>query len=201
MNKLRRQPFVSIILVAVNVFVFLICSFTGDLLYDCGDLSLWGVLGQGQYWRVISSVFLHGDISHLFNNMVILFFLGSMIEKELGHGAYTALFFLSGIGGSLLSLYHKYLSASMVGSIGASGAIFGLDGALLAMVLFLPGYRREVSITRVLLMIVLSLYNGYGVRNIDNAAHLGGLLAGFAVGSVICLIKRKRRKGNYHIEY
>lgn len=201
MSKWKQQPFISIILVVLNAVIYLLCVLYGDSLYNLGDLSLWGVLAEGQYWRIVSAVFLHADISHIFNNMVILFFLGGMIEKELGHAAYTVLFFLSGIGGNLLSLYQKYLSLSMVGSIGASGAIFGLDGALFSMVLFLPGYRKTVSITRVLLMIILSLYNGFGVENIDNAAHIGGLLAGFVAGSIICLIKRRYRKEDYHIEY
>lgn len=201
MNRWKQQPYVSIILVVLNAAIYLLCILYGDFLYDLGDLTLWGVLAEGQYWRIVSAVFLHADISHIFNNMVILFFLGGMIEKELGHTVYTVLFFLSGIGGNLLSLCYKYLTLSGVGSIGASGAIFGLDGALLSMVLFLPGYRKTVSITRVLLMIMLSLYNGFSGQNIDNAAHIGGLLAGFAVGSMICLIKRRRRKENYRIEY
>lgn len=201
MSKWKQQPYVSVILVVLNAVIYLLCNFYGDFLYNLGDLTLWGVLAEGQYWRIVSSVFLHADIGHIFNNMVILFFLGGMIEKELGHTAYTILFFLSGIGGNLLSLCYKYLTLSTVGSIGASGAIFGLDGGLLAMVLFLPGYRKTVSLTRVLLMIILSLYNGFGGQNIDNAAHLGGLVAGFAAGSVICLVKRRRRKENYRIEY
>lgn len=139
-------------------------------------------------------MFLHVNISHIFNNMLILFFLGGMIEKEIGHIRFVILYFLSGLSGSLLSLYVKVWNGDMSGSVGASGAIFGLDGVLLSMVLFRGKEMENVSLPRVLLMILLSLYSGYTGGNIDNAAHVGGLLAGFTAGSVMCLVQRKKNR-------
>ena len=201
MNGSKRLPFASGFLVIINVLVFLACIFTDGALYDVGILNVWGVLMQKEYGRILWAMFLHGSVSHIFNNMLILFFLGAMIEKEIGHLWFSLIYFLSGIGGNLLSLYVKILTGDTVGSIGASGAVFGLDGVLLSLVLFSGRQMENVTPVRVLLMIILSLFSGYTGGNIDNAAHIGGLLIGFAVGSVVCIVRRKmsmrnRQRGN-----
>ena len=192
MSRWKQQPFVSGALVIVNVIVYIVCMFTGDVLYDRGDLNVISVLVNGEYGRILWSMFLHVDRSHLFNNMLILFFLGAMIEKEIGHIKYAFLYFLSGIGGNLLSLFAKVMTGEMVGSVGASGAVFGLDGVLLAMVLFWKEELPNVSPARVAIMIFLSLYSGFSSSNIDNAAHLGGVVVGFLAGWAVCLFQRRR---------
>ena len=190
MVKWKEVPFVSIALVATNVIVFLITQFVDGSLFEAGALNVEGVLINKQYGRFLWSMFLHAGIEHLFNNMVMLYFMGTMIEKEIGHLPYGVIYFLSGLGGGLLSLYMKLMLGNPAGSVGASGAIFGLDGLLLAMVLF---YRRPMPMVtplRVCLMIALSLYAGLTSGNIDNAAHFGGLLVGLILGALFCLIKR-----------
>ena len=190
------MPIVSGLLVVINVIVYLICTFTGNLLYNMGRLDVTSVIVNGEYGRVVWSMFLHSNISHIFNNMVILFFLGSMIEKEVGHIRYAILYFLSGIGGGALSLLYKAMTFDLSGSIGASGAVFGLDGALLALILFSGRGMSNISPNRVILMIILSLYNGFTGENIDNAAHIGGLITGFLVGIVICIIDKRKKVKN-----
>ena len=192
MKRLRTVPIVSGVLVGINVFVFLICHFS-DALYRAGIMSAYAVLEKKEYGRILWAMFLHSNIGHLFNNMVILFFLGAMIEKEIGHVRYGVLYFLSGIGANLLSLLVKALTGDMSGSIGASGAVFGLDGVLLAMV-FLSGRKmKDVTPGRVVFMVILSLYNGFNGENIDNAAHVGGLAVGFGAAAVMCIVQRMRR--------
>lgn len=190
LKNLRYLPIVSAILVGINVIVFVLCTFTGDLLYNRGELTLWGVFGQKQYLRIIWSMFLHGGTNHIFNNMLILFFLGAMIEKEVGHIRYAIFYFVSGIGGNLASLFYKWMTNEQIGSVGASGAIFGLDGVLLAMVLFSKKRMENVTPIRVVLMIVYSLYGGFTGGNVDNAAHVGGLLVGFTAGTIMCLAQK-----------
>lgn len=194
LKSLKFQPIVSTALVAVNAIVFAACHFTGDLLYSVGRLDAYSVLVRGEYGRILWSMFLHSGIDHLFNNMLILFFLGSMIEKEVGHVRYGVLYFLSGIGGNLLSLASRVLRRDPAASLGASGAVFGLDGVLLAMVLFSGRRMENVTPVRVLLMIGYSLYSGFVGHNIDNAAHVGGLLTGFVAASVICVFMRWRQR-------
>lgn len=194
MRTWKSQPFVSIALVTINAIVFVICHFTDDLLYDRGVLDLFSVMVNREYDRIIWSMFLHSGINHLFNNMLILFFMGSMIEKEVGHLGYALLYFISGIGGNLLSLWSKMANREVSASLGASGAIFGLDGVLLAMVLFSGREMENVTPLRVGFMIVYSLYSGFTSRNVDNAAHVGGLATGFVIMSVVCIWQRRRRE-------
>ena len=193
LELLRRQPVISIALVAINVVVFLLCRFSGKLLY-MGDLDAVRILRDGEYGRILWAMFLHTGMDHLFNNMLILFFLGSMIESEIGHVRYAVLYFLSGIGGNLLSLYIKVINNIFTASVGASGAIFGMDGALLAMVLFSDRRLENVTMPRVLLMIACSLYSGFVGGNIDNAAHVGGLITGFVTATAICVFQRWRHR-------
>lgn len=189
----RRLPLVSILLVAVNVIIFAICQFNEEL-YALWNQNVPDVVFDAQYGRLITAMFLHSDRYHIFNNMLILFFLGEMLEKEVGHFRFFVFYFLSGIGGNLISVFSKMLSSDWAPSIGASGAVFGLDGVLLALVLF--SGRKLVNITpvRVLLMILLSLYNGFTGSNIDNAAHVGGLLTGFALASIYCILNRIKQQ-------
>lgn len=190
MKKYKDVPIISATLVIINVIVFIICTFTGDLLYNMGELGIESVLLRKEYGRILYAMFLHGDINHIFNNMIILFFLGAMIEKEVGHFTYAVFYFLSGVGGNIISLIWKTVSLEPASSIGASGAVFGLDGVLLAMVLF-AGHRMEnVTAGRVILMITYSLYSGFTGDNIDNAAHLGGLFTGFILGFLKCMMNK-----------
>ncbi len=191
-KRFRELPIVSGALVIINVIVFLICTFTGDLLYNGGRLDIQSVFAGKEYGRIIWSLFLHSDTNHIFNNMVILFFLGAMIEKEVGHIRYAFLYFLSGIGGNILSLMVKLLTYEKAGTIGASGAVFGLDGVLLALLLFSGRQMPNVTPTRVLLMIAYSLYSGFAGANVDNAAHIGGLFTGFLAGIAVCIADRMK---------
>ncbi len=204
-DQVKSQPLVSATLSIINIVVFLVCRFTGERLYLLGAQNVPAVLLNHEYGRIIWAMFLHSDQYHLFNNVIILFFLGTMIEKEVGHVRYTVFYFLSGICGNLLSLFVKTLSADWSSSIGASGAVFGLVGVLLGLVLFSRRHLPNVTPARVLLMIALSLYSGFTGSNIDNPAHIGGLIAGFLLGSASCLAervrygkKRKNGKGDFN---
>lgn len=194
MSRWKGLPIVSGALVAMNVIVYVICLFSGGRLYAFGNLNAYDVLINKEYGRMIWAMFLHSGTSHLFSNMLILFFMGAMIEEEVGHICYLLLYFVSGIGGNLLSLFMRVVNSDMSASIGASGAVFGLDGVLLAMVLLSGRKLQSVTPTRVVAMIVLSLYSGFSGSNIDNAAHVGGLIIGFLGGCVVCILQRRRRE-------
>lgn len=194
MNRRRDLPIAGGVLVAINVIIYMVCLFTGGELYSRGSLNAYGVLIKHEYGRVLWAMFLHSGATHLFSNMLILFFMGAMIEKEVGHICYLLLYFLSGIGGNLFSLLIKVVNSDMSSSVGASGAVFGLDGVLLAMVLLSGRKMQDVTPVRVLAMIALSLYSGFSGSNIDNAAHVGGLITGFLGGCVVCILQRRRRE-------
>lgn len=192
-ERIRQLPFVSAALVAANVLVYILCLLDGQRIYGGGVLDVYDVTVRKEYLRILWAMFLHASSGHLFNNMLILFFLGAMLERETGHIRFGVFYFLSGIVGNIFSLYIKIVQSDPSASLGASGAVFGLDGVLLAMVL-LSGRRMEsVTPTRVLLMIILSLYSGFTGGNVDNAAHVGGLIAGFLAGGIMCMIDNGRK--------
>lgn len=178
------QYYFTVLFVILNIVIFLICTFTGDLLYNKGAFYVWGIVTDQEYYRLVSAVFLHYDINHLFNNMILLFFIGRIVEKYIGHSVYFIIYMLSGIGGNIISGLWESKIEQYSRSVGASGAVFGLTGALLILVIFHNGKLEEIKWQGVIVMILLSVYNGFTVENINNAAHIGGL----AVGIIITVI-------------
>ncbi len=192
---LSQQPLVSVTLVGINVILYLLCSIWGNRLYEAGYVGVQSVLTEGEYMRLLWGMFLHTDVDHLFSNMILLLFMGSMLEKEIGHLPYGIIYFTSGICGNLFSLLIRVLQWDSSVSIGASGAIFGLDGLLLVMVLMKKQGMMNITPQRVALMILLSLYSGFSGDAVDNAAHIGGLLTGIVLGFVICRLKEGATAG------
>ena len=188
LRKIQGMSYISIILIAWNVILFLICTFTGEMLYNEGGLSPASCFDDGEYYRLITAMFLHADIQHLLNNMLLLGGLGAMLEPVTGHAGFCILYFLSGLGGQAVSLIYKMLTGEWyIASIGASGAVFGLVGVLLAMSLCRMRRMPNVTWQRILIVVAYSLYSGVQAAGIDNAAHIGGFLAGVLAGFVMCL--------------
>ena len=197
MKRLKQAPLVSVTLVCVNVIIYILCIMTRGMLYQKGILDAESVIYGKEYGRILWAMFFHADTGHLFNNMLILFFLGAMLEKEVGHLWFGVLYFLSGVGGNILSLMMKVIQNDPAGSLGASGAVFGLDGVLLAIVILSNRRMESVTPIRVILMIVLSLYSGFTGGNIDNAAHVGGLIVGFLLGGMMCMVQNRKDRRTY----
>ena len=193
-GEMRRHPegipWCSAVLTAVNILVFLACQAEGDILYPEGAFSILYLIRNGEYYRLVTAMFLHADISHLANNMILLYFGGEIVEKTMGKVRYLILFFLSGICGNLLSAVYELSTGGFYESIGASGAVFGLVGALFYLVLAKKGRAAGISVQRMLLMIALSLYSGFQSVMVNNAAHLGGLLGGFILAFLLCHVGR-----------
>ena len=140
----------------------------------------------GEYFRLLTSVFLHGSLLHLMFNMYVLFVLGPTMERILGHGRFALLFVVSGLGGAAASYA---LSAPTTLSVGASGAIFGVMGALAV-----AGRRLRFDITMVLVLIAINIVIGFVFSaGIDWRAHLGGLLTGAAMAAVLVSPTGRRR--------
>ena len=196
-KRIQSMPYVGILLIACNVILFMICTFTGQLLYNKGGLSPALCLDMKQYYRLIVAMFLHADIEHLINNMLLLGGLGAMLEPEIGHGSFCVLYFAGGLGGQIASLLYKACAGEWyVVSIGASGAVYGLVGVLLAM--SLCRYRKMPTVTwqKVIIVVVFTIYSGLRTTNIDNAAHAGGFVTGTAAGLVVCLLNKLIKKSN-----
>lgn len=139
----------------------------------------------GEWYRLLTSMFLHGSVLHLLFNMYVLVALGPTLERILGHLRFLVLFVLSGLGGAALSYA---LSSPMTVSVGASGAIFGLMGALVV-----AGRRLRYDITMVVVLIAINLVIGFVFSSgIDWRAHVGGLATGAAVAAVMVVPHGRR---------
>ena len=196
-QNMKEGPWCSAVLTAANVIIFLVSYFTGDWLYDKGEFGVFYLIRSQEYYRLVTAMFLHADISHLVNNMILLYFGGEIVEKTIGGARYLVLFFVSGICGNLLSAIYELSTGLYYSSIGASGAVFGLVGGLLYLVITKKGYAARISIQRMALMIAFSLYSGFRSVMVNNAAHLGGLLSGFLITFLLCHIGRNEGRLRY----
>ena len=177
-----NTPYVTYTLLGITVLVFLL---------QLGAKSLFGydlpaVLGvkdnnlivQGQYWRLITPLFLHSTsmLLHVAFNMYALFAFGPSLERYYGHAGFTLLYFLAGFTGNVLSFIF-----SLAPSLGASTAIFGLVGAE-AVFLYrnrkLLGNQAQRALMNLLVIVVLNLFLGFSSGFVDNWGHIGGLLGG-----------------------
>ena len=164
--------FLSISLLVVYVFQFLL----GDVLIANFALFAPSVT-NGQWWSLITAGFLHGSIIHLLFNVYILWVLGSQLENIVGKVKFIIIYFGSLLGGSLASyLFSPFGSYS----IGASGAIFGLMGAMLVV-----GRKRNLDISQITTLVVINVVIGFVLSGIDWRAHLGGLAAGALITWVL----------------
>lgn len=192
-RDLRALSWANIFLVAINIIVFLICTFTGDLLYNRGALGVRELLQDGQFYRMITSMFLHWNVEHLFSNMVVLYYVGAIVERELGTFPYLALYLLSGLVGNFFSVGYELFANLYGSSAGASGAVFGVEGALLLLVMIRRGRLESMTVGRVAFAVAFSLYCGFTSAGINNAAHVGGVLMGFTTAAVIAGCRKIRQ--------
>lgn len=186
----KKIPGVNIAIVVLNVLIFILCAFTGDLLYNKGAFSIYLIAENHEYFRFISSMFLHADSNHLISNMLVLLFMGDMVEEKIGHLKYAMLYMISGIGGGILSAIYELVIGKAVLSVGASGAIFGIVGAVLVLVVVHRGKWESITLPRVIFMLAYSLYTGFTAVNVNNAAHIGGLLTGAIVMILFYFVQR-----------
>jgi len=199
--KITSKSSVSIIIIALNILVFIIMVFAGlgFISFDGQDLYAWGAnyrpaVISGQWWRLLTNIFLHGGLMHLIFNMYGLLFVSIFLEPVLGRAKYIIAYFLCGLLASLASIWWHPATLS----VGASGAIFGLYGVLTAL---LTTNKADANSKRGLLInnaifIGINLIIGF-TGGIDNAAHIGGLLTGFIIGYIMYFFidepKPKRR--------
>ncbi len=154
------------------------------------DLAIWGgnflPLTLQQPWRLMSATFLHGGIIHLGMNMWALWSTGALVERFYGNKQFLILYLLSGLFGSLASLF---FSARTGVSVGASGAIFGVVGAILAAIYTKQGKMPATMVkalrASMLPFVAFSLFMGFTSGHIDNAAHIGGGVAGFLLAMIM----------------
>jgi len=187
-KQLKPWECVTFILIGLNVLIFIIMVVRGVSFFDptADSVLKWGadygpLTLHGQWWRMFTSMFLHFGLFHLLFNMIVLLNIGLFMEALCGRANFLIFYLVAGLGGSAASLA---LHPAIV-SAGASGAIFGLYGALLGFLLSHRGAIPPASVKALLKWALIFIgYNLlYGLRpGVDMAAHLGGLATGFLVG-------------------
>lgn len=181
------------LLIAVNVVAYVWQKTTyGGPEADHGYLSPQSVLQYGEWWRIVTAAFLHANEAHIGLNMLALYSVGREVEAVFGKVRFALLYALS-IAGSGLAIV--YFSAYTVPTLGASGAIFGLFGALVAVGLRL-GARGRSLIMSLLPVLAINLVFTFSIPGISAAAHVGGLITGFLAGLVLFMGSRQRRLAN-----
>lgn len=188
------------ILLLLNIIVFLIMIFDGLNIVSPTPKELLEIGGNrrfevmnGEYWRLFSSMFIHGGILHLFMNLIGLGLGSSLLENVLGSVKLIIIYIICGILASLASIYWHENTVS----VGASGAIFGLYGLILAFTVFkiYPNYMRGMTWMLLGLYAGVSLLFGF-LGGIDNAAHFGGLISGFVIGGILILTNKEQLQKN-----
>lgn len=173
-----KKPIVTYILIGINVFMFLLQKFFNLDSFLINAFALYGpFVREGQFYRLVSSAFLHADVLHILFNMYALYVLGSQAESFFGKFKFSVIYLFSTITASLLSIL---LNINGV-SIGASGAIFGILGALLYFGYNFRVYLGNTLVRQILPIIIVNLLFGFMVSSIDNFAHIGGLIGGFLI--------------------
>jgi len=185
----RKGFFITPIIIDLNILIFIIMVFSGlgFISFRTADLLSWGAnfkpsTTNGEWWRLLTSIFLHGGLMHLLANMYGLLFVGIFLEPVLGRIKYSIAYLVTGICASLTSLWWHDATVS----VGASGAIFGLYGVFLVLLLT-KVFPKEVSkafLASTLIFVGYNLLMGF-TGGIDNAAHIGGLISGSVIGLIL----------------
>ncbi len=194
MRSLPSRPVVTEVLIAINVVAFIVEVATGTSLggggggtvYDKGALLGPAILHQHQYWRLLTSGFLHYNLLHIAFNMFFLYIIGPILEPAIGRVNFAAVYFASLFAGSFGAL----LFEPDVYTVGASAACFGLLGALIIVARDrgIPIWRSGLGIT-----LVINIVFSVSVAGISIGGHLGGLISGLIAGTAIVELGERRR--------
>ncbi len=180
------KPYVTYSLIAVNVLAFAIQLLVGinEVAREFGMSPV--AIGWGEQWyRLATSMFLHGDFLHIAFNMLVLFILGMTLERILGHIRYSVLYIVAGLGGAIASFAFAPINSL---SIGASGAVFGIMGGLI-----IAGRRLRYDVTQVVVLLGINVVIGFLRPGIDWRAHLGGMIIGAVIAAIFVHAPRRRR--------
>jgi membrane associated rhomboid family serine protease len=195
-GTLRDYP-VTTLLMTINISVFIAMALTGAGFVNLSSSALlrWGgnygpYTTSGEYWRLVTTCFLHGGIVHIGLNMWCLSSLGSLAERLFGRWQTLCIYLVTGAGAELLSIAYR----PTVLSVGASGALFGIAGAIVAAIkqgdLPVTSGQKKALLTSMITFLILSFVWG-AQSGIDNMAHLGGFVTGLIIGLPLGAFARK----------
>ncbi|MFI3260429.1 MAG: rhomboid family intramembrane serine protease [bacterium] len=182
------KPILTYFLIFLCIVIFIANMLTNNFIYYLG-INNSTLVEKGQYYRLFTCIFMHADFIHLFFNMYALYILGRQVENYIGKIKFLIIFILSGIIGSAFSI----IVNPGIFALGASGAIFGLASALVYLGLHYRSYLSRLLAHELMPVILINLFIGFTVSSIDNAAHIGGLVAGYLIASSFFIDDRTNR--------
>lgn len=190
---INAYPIVSCI-IAINLFVYIMTLLPGigDIIFY-GGMSINGLIAEGEWWRIITSMFIHSDFMHVLFNMFSLFLFGPELEKIAGKVRFLTIYFIAGLIGEAATFL---LYEPNYASVGASGAIFGIFGAFGA-ILYHNRHTAPQLRKIILPIIIISVVMTFIQSNVNAASHIGGLVAGFILGLVYFTPKNMLRWRKY----
>ncbi|NBH71537.1 rhomboid family intramembrane serine protease [Clostridiaceae bacterium] len=186
----RKRAWVNSTLIVLNIMYFLYLEIAGSsedtifMLHHGAMYAPW-VLEGHEYYRLLTSIFMHFGIHHITNNMILLFVLGDNMERALGSVKYLIFYLLCGIGANVISLLAEWNQSIQAVGAGASGAIFGVIGGLFYVVTINWGQLEDLNTMQLVFVIILSLYHGFTSTGVDNVAHVGGLALGILLAALL----------------
>lgn len=182
-----EAPWVTLALVIVCAIMYFL---QGRSVFSVDDYVIeTGILSDpSQWYRLLTSVFLHGSPEHLINNMLVLYAVGSFMEPRLGRVIYTTVYLVSGIGGGIFSVWYHTARGQDYQALGASGAVYGLIAAMIAYMLLHREFRSVQYYTRIGIALILLFYSGRTETGIDTYAHIGGFVSGLIVAGLLCIV-------------
>ena len=189
-----KKKYVTWLILALNIVAYFLSEILGEVVFIAGNFNVSDVLEKQEYYRLLSSMFLHDGIDHIVGNMIFVVILGDMLEQAIGHGRFAFCYLVSGVGGDLCSMLSEITNGRFYHSVGASGAACGIMGALLVLVLQNQGTYKHISLKRMLLAIFYMIYTGVHSPVVNNAAHVGGLVTGFLVMAILAFIPERKHK-------
>ena len=173
-----KRPYITYALIIINVLLYFIPLLTGSYDKLINDFCIYApAIKSGELYRLFTGIFLHGNLLHLAFNCYALYILGMQLESFMGKVKYLIIYLFAGLTGALFSMIFSNYSAS----IGASGAIFGIMGAIVYFGYHYRVYLGNVIKSQIIPVIVLNLAIGFLSSGIDNFAHIGGLIGGFLI--------------------
>ena len=197
--SIKQIPEATLLLVIINIVIQCIVAIgeiggKNSALMDLMVLQIGEFVQKPQWWRLATSVFLHFGWEHLFNNMLVLLYLGALAERCLGKRRFLGVYFISGIGANIVSVWwYVHQGDLLVATAGASGAIFGITGLLLCIVLLSKGHVEGITLRQLVLMMFFTLYHGFAENGVNNCAHIAGGVIGFVSG--ILIFQQMKRHG------
>ncbi len=193
-----RYPVLTISIVIINVLIFLAMEFTGQTevedLFNWGGTSALTIIEELQIWRLFTAMFLHAGFEHIFGNMIILVLMGERLERVVGGLRYVILYLISGVIANIASALTNYYSGENPVGVGASGAIFGIVGAVMYIVIRYGERGLGITTKRLLIFIGLSLYSGFQSMDVDNTAHIVGFISGAIIMLLIDKLFMKKKR-------